>query len=193
METRTSRPEAYNHFVAGFLLRHFAPERNIVLAGFMGAGKTTVGRLLARELSRRFVDLDEALAKRHHLPVGEIFARRGEELFRHWERELACKLAQQKNLVLALGGGTLEDEVSANELAVFGFIVYLQAPFEVLWKRISADDTCRPLVEKLEREGMEALLAARSENYEQRSHFIVYTEALSPEAIVKVIQHAFRS
>jgi len=178
--------------VAGFLVRQFARERNLVLAGFMGAGKTTVGRLLARKLSRRFVDMDEELSRRHRLPVGEIFVRHGEELFRHWERELACGLAQEKNLVLALGGGTLEDEVSADELAVFGFIVYLQAPFETLWERISNDGAFRPLVERLGRDGLEELLAARSENYEERSHLVVHTEGLTPEVIIKVIQHGFK-
>lgn len=183
---------AYNHFVSGFLLRRYAPERNLVLAGFMGAGKTTLGRLLAQELSRRFVDLDEELAKRQQLSVREMFARGDEELFRHWERELACELAQEKNLALALGGGTLEDEVSWRELNVFGFIVYLHAPFEVLWKRINADATYRPLAEQLGRQGLEKLLDARSGNYEERSHFTVYTEGLSPQTIVKVIRHVFK-
>jgi len=182
---------AYNQFVAGFLLRQFAPERNLVLAGFMGAGKTTVGRVLARELKRRFVDVDEELAKRHQLPLGEIFARHGEELFRHWERDLACELAQQKDLVVALGGGTLEDEVSHKELAVFGFIAYLQAPFPILWERICSQDSQRPLVKQLGEQGLRQLLESRCENYEQRSHLTVYTEHLQPQTVVRVIRHAF--
>lgn len=88
-----------------------APDSNIYLVGFMGAGKSTVGRLLARVLEREFLDLDEQIAAHANRSISEIFAAEGEEGFRERESTALRQIAQRQNLVIALGGGAvLRDE-----------------------------------------------------------------------------------
>src|SRR5690606_6565646 len=96
--------------------------RNVVLTGFMGTGKTTVGRLLAERLGFEFVDTDALITERHG-PIPEIFARDGEAAFRQFERALAAELAERSGLVVSTGGRLMLDPASAaalgNGAAVF--------------------------------------------------------------------------
>ena len=85
-----------------------SPDHNLILTGFMGTGKTTVGRLVARKLGREFVDTDLVIEERHG-PIQEIFDRQGESAFRDIERTLAVELGQRKRLVIATGGRMLLD------------------------------------------------------------------------------------
>src|SRR5215472_16135113 len=85
-----------------------APIRRIVLTGFMGSGKSTVGPLLARRLDWRFVDADDVIVSETGIPITEYFARNGETSFREREHETIARLAVEDALVLALGGGAIE-------------------------------------------------------------------------------------
>lgn len=122
------------------------PEDNIVLVGFSGTGKTTVGRLLAARLRRRFVDMDEEIARRLELTIPGVFARFGEGRFRDEERLLARELAAERGLVVAAGGGTILDKKNYDLFAASGAVVALRARPETIAHRLAGLET-RPLLE----------------------------------------------
>src|SRR3974390_739771 len=90
--------------------RQYAPVRRIVLTGFMGSGKSTVGPLLAARLGWRFIDADDVIVSDAGMPIAEFFARHGESAFREREHATIARLARKDSLVLALGGGAIETE-----------------------------------------------------------------------------------
>jgi shikimate kinase len=118
--------------------------RNIVLTGFMGTGKTTVGEIVAQKLGRSFFDMDAAIEHRTGLTISRIFAQESEPYFRAIERGLCYELALQNNLVIATGGGALIDETNYRALAKAGLIICLTASPEAIEARLRASDD-RPL------------------------------------------------
>ena len=118
----------------------------IFLTGFMGAGKTTVGELLARRLDVPFVDLDREIERRSGMEVREIFASRGEPGFRLLEQEALRDTLAYEQLVVATGGGTAASEVNARLLETSGLSVFLNPPFATIVRRIGGlGKTDRPL------------------------------------------------
>ncbi|MBW2618946.1 MAG: iron-containing alcohol dehydrogenase, partial [Deltaproteobacteria bacterium] len=127
---------------------------NIYLTGFMGAGKTTIGRLLAEVLNRRFVDLDARLEAQFGRPIPSVFADLGEEAFRRKESRLLKDLAQRRRLVVAAGGGAVKDEENRRLMRRSGEVVYLEADLETCLSRLTAQDlAARPLWQDLEAVG----------------------------------------
>lgn len=108
----------------------------IYLTGFMGAGKTTVGRCLATRLGWPFLDLDEELERRGGASVRELFERHGEPEFRRRERELLAETLAREPLVVAAGGGTLADATNLEAARAAGAVVWLNPTFETLVRRI---------------------------------------------------------
>lgn len=117
----------------------------IYLIGFMGAGKTTVGRELARRLQIPFFDLDEMVEAAEGMSIKEIFAERGEPHFRKRERDLLLSTRYLENAVIATGGGTFTFEENIQFIKGEGFSAFLSAPFTVLRNRISDKAAERPL------------------------------------------------
>ena len=101
--------------------------KNIILTGFMGSGKSSVGRALAREMGVDSVDTDAMIVARAGLPIHEIFDRHGEERFREIESEVIEEAASRDNVVIATGGGALLSDVNLRNLKESGAIVYLAA------------------------------------------------------------------
>lgn len=148
-------------------------EKNIILCGFMGCGKTTVGRLLARETGRKFIDMDSFIEERAGKTVAQIFAQEGEPRFRALEHEAAQALARETGLVVAAGGGALVCRENAECLGRTGVIVLLDAPLEELKKRLK-NDASRPLLQKPDRDAViEALHRERMPLYRQAAHLTV--------------------
>ena len=124
--------------------------RRVFLIGFMGAGKTSVGRALAARLGWRFCDLDEVIEQREGKTVAQIFAETGEAGFREAEsnglRELLQETSRRHDLVVALGGGTFAQRANRAVLEAAGAVtVLLEAPLEELRRRCTSDPTVRPL------------------------------------------------
>lgn len=142
--------------------------RRVFLIGFMGAGKTTVGRALARRLGWTFRDLDEVIERRQGKSVAAIFAEDGEAEFRRLERAVLEELLDENasgNLIVALGGGAFVQPHNRSALERAGAItVLLEAPLEELRRRCARDDTTRPLARGETR--FAQLFAARRAAYE---------------------------
>jgi shikimate kinase len=120
----------------------------IYLTGFMGCGKSEVGRLLAGEIGWDFVDLDEEIARAAGMPIAEIFSQHGEPAFRALERaailEQTGEARRGRARVVALGGGAFADERNREALALGGLTIWLDVPLAQLWERVSENDG-RPL------------------------------------------------
>ncbi len=121
--------------------------RNVVLTGFMGTGKTTVGRLLAEQLGYEFVDTDQVIEQRHG-KVADIFRERGEEVFRTIEREVASELADRRRLVISTGGRMMLDPLNVTSLSRHGRIFCLVANPDAIFERLAGDPSQseRPLL-----------------------------------------------
>jgi len=141
--------------------------RNVVLTGFMGTGKTTVGRVLAEQLGYEFVDTDDVIEARHG-PITAIFAEHGEGTFRRYERDVAEELAGRDGLVVATGGRMMIDAVNAERLGATGDVFCLVATVDTVLDRVAqrgeADD--RPMLAGDDVRGtVERLLAERAPIY----------------------------
>jgi len=122
-------------------------DQNIILTGFMGTGKTTVGRLLAARLGRAFVDTDEVIVARAGKPIADIFHNEGEARFREMEAAVAEELAGRRGLVIATGGRLLLDPDNAAALGATGPVFCLTAAPEAIMARVAADEARRPLLD----------------------------------------------
>jgi len=119
--------------------------RSIFLIGFMGAGKTSVGEVLAERLGYRFIDLDQRLCERFGTTISGVFERHGEEAFREAEREELVRCADGRKLVVATGGGAFCSEANREIIrASGGLSVFLDLPWEVLDARLAGDHAARP-------------------------------------------------
>jgi len=150
----------------------------------MGAGKTTVGRQLARRLGKRFVDSDQEIEERTGVKVATIFEIEGEAGFRARESRVIEELAEAEDLVLATGGGAVLDSGNRMRLAARGFVIYLHAQPRDLWQRTRQDKT-RPLlhgVDPLAR--LEELYAVRDPLYREVADIVIDTGRQGVGALV---------
>jgi shikimate kinase len=149
-------------------------DKPVVLVGLMGAGKSTVGRRLARRLGLPFVDTDAAIAEAAGLPPGEIFERYGEAEFRDGERRLVARLIDGEVRVIATGGGVFVDARTRRLLNERAITVWLDAPVDVLADRTARRDT-RPLLRNGDPKGtLERLAQERGPAYRE-AHIRVTT------------------
>ncbi len=119
---------------------------NIILCGFMGCGKSSVGRKLSQRCGREFVDMDRYIEEKTGMTVAEIFEQKGEEGFREIETEACKELSEKENLIIAAGGGTLTFERNVEILRQGGKIIFIDVSYENLCERLS-HDTRRPLLQ----------------------------------------------
>lgn len=144
--------------------------QNIVLCGFMGSGKTVVGKELAKIMGCRFVDTDEMIEEEQGVAIKAIFASRGEDYFRDLEFEMCKKVAGLKNCVVSTGGGALTFERNVDAIKKGGKVVFLDASFDVICSRIG-DSTTRPLFQ--DKEKAKVLYDVRKSKYKAAADYIV--------------------
>lgn len=165
---------------------------NIVLIGYRGTGKSTVGRLVAAQLAMQFVDADEELERRAGRSIREIFASGGESEFRDLESNVVAQLLQRDRLVAALGGGAvLRNENRQQIRRQNNRVFWLQAEATTLHQRISSDlGTSQRRPDLTSAGGLDEvvrLLAVREPLYRECAEFTVDTEAKSPETVAAEI------
>jgi shikimate kinase len=160
---------------------------NIFLVGPMGAGKSTVGRQLAKTLNMEFVDCDREIEDRTGVTIAVIFELEGEEGFRKRECAMIEQLTERDGIVLATGGGAVLDEENRSRLRTRGFVIYLNAPIELLLER-TARDKQRPLLQTDDpRAKLTALAAEREPLYQQVADMVVKTDRRTARHVVKEI------
>lgn len=159
--------------------------RPLFLVGMMGAGKTTIGRGLARMLGREFVDLDHELEARCGVRVPVIFEIEGEAGFRRREAQALQECTQRRDIVMATGGGAILAEQSRGLLRERGLVVYLRATLDELFRRTSRDRN-RPLLATPDPRGtLRQLMTTRDPLYTEVAHVVIDTGASSVNAVVK--------
>ena len=164
-------------------------EKNIVLVGYMGSGKSTVSKILASKLSYDRLDTDSLIEETYENAISDIFASQGEDAFRDMETrqlELLCD-EEHDGLVLATGGGLVLRAVNRRLISKIGKVVYLKASSKAIYERIKDDDT-RPLL-KVEdpKTKIEQMQKERSCFYEMASDIVIDTDGKTPEAIADEI------
>lgn len=158
--------------------------KNIVLIGFMGSGKTAVGKALAKQLKLPFRDTDHIIEERCNQKITAIFADKGEVFFRDIESQIIDELTAADNQVISCGGGAILRNENVNYLKQNGMIIYLKTPFEILYDRIKAS-TSRPLLRTDEpEETARKLWEARQKVYERVADLTVDTSTKSVDQIV---------
>ncbi|MBO8159255.1 shikimate kinase [Thermosyntropha sp.] len=168
-------------------------EKNIVLIGFMGTGKSSIGVKLAEKLNMNFVDMDREIERITGMSVGELFRRHGEIRFRSEERLMAQKLSRRKNLVIATGGGVVLQEQNIALLRENGILICLTAAPEDIFERVKRKRANRPLLKKnLKVEDIDAMLKAR-EPYYSVADFTVNTSGREIDAVVDDIVNYIKS
>lgn len=163
--------------------------RNVVLVGLMGAGKTTVGRVLARRLKLGFVDCDLEIERRCGVSVPHIFDVEGEGGFRARESEMLAELTALDAVVLATGGGAVLAEENRRRLAAHGSVVYLHAAPEALYERLR-EDRSRPLLATADPLAkLRELYRLRDPLYREVADLVVESGTASVPALARTLAH----
>ena len=165
-----------------------AEKRNIFLVGPMGAGKSTIGRQLARQLHLEFYDSDTEIERRTGADIAWVFELEGEEGFRLREEKVIEELTENTGIVLATGGGSILSKESRNRLSARGVVVYLQTTIEKQLARTQRDKR-RPLIAEADnpREVLENLAEARNALYEEIADIVVCTDEQSTKVVIDQI------
>lgn len=157
--------------------------KNIVLIGLSGCGKTTIGKLLAEKLERKFIDIDDLIEKQEGCTINELF-RQGEEHFRNLETEAVISLEKEKALVIATGGGVVKRPVNMKSLKKNGIIVFIDR--DVCDIMDSIDTSTRPLLAS-EPERLRQLHAERYDLYKEYSSITVNNDREAADLIEEII------
>ena len=158
---------------------------SIALIGFMGTGKTVVGKALAEKLGKEFIELDALIERQAGKTIPEIFQQDGEIAFRELEIEAAREVSQRKNVIIACGGGIVLNKINIDRLKQESVIVYLTASPEVILRRTSSDRNERPLLEATDKASeVRRLLQFREPFYERAAGITIDTSKLDINSVV---------
>jgi shikimate kinase len=160
---------------------------NISFIGFMGSGKTTVGKLLAHELDYKFIDIDKVIEYIENKKIKDIFKEKGEKYFRELEKKTIHKIYHNKESVFACGGGVLEDIQNRKVIKENSYVIYLYESLETALKRLKRCKE-RPLLNVQDPEKkIKALLKKRNPIYLKNCDLKIVTDSKKPDAVVMEI------
>ncbi|MGU9951896.1 MAG: shikimate kinase [Gammaproteobacteria bacterium WSBS_2016_MAG_OTU1] len=163
-------------------------QKNIILIGMAGGGKSSAGKVLAQRLQCAHIETDERIAQMAQKTIAEIFTEDGEEKFRTLESKVLNAALSEENSVISTGGGVILSEVNCHQIRKLGWAVYLAAPLWLLQKRLTAAESAkRPLLKNAS--ALSKLLQQRETLYQKTAHLaIAQTDEESPLDIAKKIQ-----
>ncbi|MCK4862702.1 MAG: shikimate kinase [Dehalococcoidales bacterium] len=166
---------------------------SVALIGFMGTGKTVVGKLLAEKLDKEFIELDAVIEKKAGKSIPEIFRQDGEIGFRELEIEATGEVAIKKNAVIACGGGIVLNKINIDRLRKECVIICLMASSQVIIKRTSADTDERPLLAVPDRtRQIEELMKFREPYYKRSADVTINTSRISAYSVVEKIMEKLK-
>ncbi|WP_067727140.1 shikimate kinase [Oceanobacillus damuensis] len=167
-------------------------EQSIVLIGFMGVGKTTIGRAVAKKLYRDFIDIDEEIEKKFHMPTSEIFEKYGEKTFRETEKEIIIHACKQKLKIISVGGGAFLQEEIRDACLADCIIFFLDLSWDSWKERISLLIDSRPVLQGKTIEEIQQLFYDRQPIYEGH-HSRVITDHLVEEEVADYITDSLKT
>lgn len=164
---------------------------NLIIVGFSGSGKTSVGRILAGRLGWRFVDSDDEIFHEQGMSIAQIFATHGEDRFRSLERDMISRLCEDSKQVISVGGGTIVDRVNKRVMLDRNYVVRLVASPETILCRLSSTNLSeRPMLTSSDPLGrISRLLSDREEHY-NAAHLQVDTEDMTPAEVAESVLDA---
>lgn len=166
-------------------------EGNIILTGFMGTGKSEVGKRLAARLGWRFIDTDVLIEQEAGMSITRLFADKGEPHFRGLEQQVITRVSMEKDVVIATGGGTIVNQANADRLTAGGTVICLTATPEVILSRVQGN-TNRPLLQGDDPLGkIRMLLQSRADAY-ARADLAIDTSHLGVDEVVDAVQKALK-
>lgn len=160
--------------------------KTIILIGMMGAGKSTIGKLLAEKLKVKFIDVDSEIVKNTAMSISDIFSKYGEKYFRDIEANTIKSVFNNKDLVISLGGGAFESDDIREYLIGSSSIIYLKTSPEIIYERIKLDKSRPLLKDNMSVEKINYIINEREKNYEL-AKFIISTDNKEPEQIADEI------
>ncbi len=163
---------------------------NVILIGFMGSGKSTIGKQLAKDLDMTFLDMDTIIQRNVDMTIHEIFTQKGESFFRNEERELSEKISSLKNLIVATGGGIVLQPENMEWLSKTGVIFYIKCDFDTIVQRIKAQKN-RPLFSS-NLEQFKDLFHSREHLYKKYTNQIVDVNKKSVKTLVDEIMQKIK-
>lgn len=162
-------------------------KNNIYLVGFMGTGKSAVGKRLAKELKLKFLDLDSFIEQRQKRKIVDIFAKDGEPAFRKMEKQTLQEVSQEHDLAIACGGGIVLDSQNIDLMKETGSMVCLSARPEIILARVK-DNTERPLLNVKDKEKRIAEILEARQQFYAKAHITIDTSELDIEQVVAEIR-----
>jgi shikimate kinase len=165
--------------------------RNLALVGFMGTGKSSVGRLVARQLGFEFVDSDALIESRLHQSISDLFAEKGETWFRSYEWALVEEFEQYRDTVFSTGGGMAASEANLASLKKHALVVCLWASPETIWKRVRRH-AHRPLLQGPDPITKIRRLLAERDRYYRQADVLINTELRSASKVAQQVIYQFR-
>lgn len=187
----TTKCATLNNTMIAIFVKKSLMYKLIFLIGYMGSGKTTAGKKLAKKLNLDFIDIDQAISEMSGCSISEIFERNGEEAFRQLEHAVLKSLCQRKNLVVATGGGTPCFFDNMNLMNRYGMTVYLQMHPRSLASRLIESKDERPLLKSLSNEELPEYIAnhlSSRERFYLKSKIVMKGENLNQDKLIQFIK-----
>ena len=162
--------------------------KNLVLLGMMSSGKSTIGRLLAHELSLKFFDIDTVIENKTKMKIFEIFEKKGEAVFRNLEKKITLNLINKNNCVISFGGGAFINEIIRKATQKKNTTIWLNWDLETLIDRIKKNNYKRPVASNLSNNELKDLLINRSKIYSKAKYKINCENMGKAEIVDSIIQ-----
>ena len=161
-------------------------KKNLVLTGMMGVGKSTIGKMLAKKLKAKFVDIDELIKKKEKNSIKEIFENKGESYFRKIEKKITLEELKKTNLIIALGGGAFINDSVRNEINKYCTSFWLDLDLRLLLKRLE-NSKKRPLLNQKNLEKTINKIYTERKKFYSKSNFKIVCNALNTQEIVNKV------